>query len=267
MLRPCKWYRERGNRGQNYLQALKDLGASDVLKRGVHLEVGSGWHLTIPLLFYVMGCNKQLLVDINRNAREDLVFPVANLLSHCKFTGERPIRKLPDTSHHDLESYLSQVGIEYLAPTKGKLPVPDESVSVITMTSVLEYISRSKIRELFEDVKRALKPGGYFLAWIDMIDQFNFFDHTISRFNFLRYSEKTWKRWYCNKFQTINRMRPSDYQDLFEGLPFRTMAWEIERPSRFDFKELGRIKVSPDFAGYSSEDLASRSLFFAMKRE
>ena len=218
-------------------------------------------------MLYEMGCDKQILTDLKRDAHSDSVFPVVEMISECKYSGYSQKRTLPSTDGHDLESYLAKLGIEYKAPSESRLPVPDESISVVTMTSVLEYIPRSSLRQFFEDVKRVLVPGGYFLAIINLVDQFNTFDPSISRFNFLRYSEKTWDRWYCNKFQTLNRMRPSDYKAMFDELPFTTEVWDVSRPTSADYSQLSRIKVNSEFANHNSEDLASTELFFAMKRE
>jgi SAM-dependent methyltransferase len=258
---------EKINQSLNYLQILKDSGDGAILKKGVHLEVGAGCQFTIPLTFYMMGCNKQVLTDINRNAVKDSVFPVVDLLSRCNMAGQLPIRDLPETGQHDLDSYLSQMGIKYKAPTSGNFPVPDKSISLVTMTSVLEYIPYSQMHGFLKEVIRVLKPGGYFMGMLYLTDQFKCFDQSISSFNFLRFQEKTWERLFCSKFNTLNRMRPSDYKSVFEGLPFKTLAWDIVHPSDSDFKELGRIKISSDFSGYNPEDLASTHLYFAFTRD
>lgn len=257
------------NAAQRYLQVLEDLGDGDLLKRGAHLDIGAGYHFTIPLMFYELGCNNQLLVDIQHLARSDSVFPVIDLLSRCNL-GKRQVRTLPDIDDHDLDSYLAQLGIEYKAPVNingRESPVLDNSISVVTMTSVLQYVPRSVVRQIFETVARVLMPGGYFLAIILMNDQYSHFDQSLSRFNFLRYSEKVWERWYCSEIFALNRMRASDFAALFEELPFKAAVWDVVRPTNADYQELNRIKLSSDFARYNREDLASTLLLSAMKRD
>src|SRR5438445_13387313 len=50
--------------GRQYYQALVDLGLADLLLKGTHLDFGTGWHPTIPLLYYSMGTPRQHLFDL-----------------------------------------------------------------------------------------------------------------------------------------------------------------------------------------------------------
>ncbi|NBQ56479.1 MAG: hypothetical protein EBU36_07590 [Verrucomicrobia bacterium] len=52
---------EVGLRYHNYLQSAQ---ADSLLVAGRHVDIGSGWHPTIPLLYYCLGCNSQVLTDV-----------------------------------------------------------------------------------------------------------------------------------------------------------------------------------------------------------
>jgi SAM-dependent methyltransferase len=257
---------KRADMGLSYLQVLEDLNEGDILQKGTHLDIGAGWHFTIPILFYGLGCDNQVLIDVKRLARSDTVLPVIDLLPNCDL-GKYPLRRsLPDTKGHDLDSYLDKLGIQYKAPVNGQIPVPDASVSVVTMTGVLLHPPRSVVRQIFEDVARVLKPGGYFIARTSLIDQYSVFDRSISRFNFLRYRKEIWERWYNNKIIGFNRLRVSDFENMFEGLPYEKSTWDVVGPTEDDYKELDRVPLSHDFNEYSRKDLASTILLFAMKK-
>ena len=257
---------EKLNRAQSYIQILEDFRDMKYFREGTLLDFGSGYHFTIPLAFYELGSKSQLLIDYKRIAREETVFPIVDLIPRCKYH-KRPIRALPNTDNHNLDTYLPQLGIKYVAPVSGRIPADDKSISVITMTSVLQYPSRAQVRQILEESARVLKPGGYLIGMIDLSDQYHLFDESLSHFNFLRYEEKVWNRWFRNKFAGNNRLRPSDYDTLLEGIPLKKMVWDKVTHKTVDFrKELNRIKISSDFAGYTQEDLGAYELFFALKR-
>ena len=100
------------------------------------------------------------------------------------------------------------------------------------------------------------------MVTIYLYDMYSDFDRSLSRFNFLRYSAKTWERWFNSSHMSYNRLRASDYASLLEGLPFKKIIWEVTPPSQNDITELARIKVHPEFSVYDLEDLASSAFVF-----
>jgi hypothetical protein len=50
--------------GLQYFNWLGQHEQTNQLLSGVHLDFGAGWHPTIPLLYYALGVNRQLLFDI-----------------------------------------------------------------------------------------------------------------------------------------------------------------------------------------------------------
>ena len=65
----------------------------------------------------------------------------------------------------------------------------------ITSTYTLEHIPADDIRRILVECNRILKPGGLILSLIDYQDHYSWLDLRISRYNFLRYSERQW-RWF-----------------------------------------------------------------------
>lgn len=252
--------------GLEYLRALEELGEGDILKRGTHLDIGAGWHLTIPLLYYQLGCERQILVDIQEAARSEIVFAVRNLLQDSNLKGRKVVRSLPETKGHDLNSYLKSLGIEYDPHVMGPLPVADASVHLVTSTQTLLYPPRQVVRHLFEEAARVLVPGGYFLSTIHLYDLYSLADPSISRFNFLRYREAAWNRWFNCSVVSYNRLRASDFANLFEGLPFEIGKWDVTPPTDADYRELDRVPLSAEFSAYDRNDLAATHLLFAMRR-
>src|SRR3954469_14184419 len=50
--------------GIAYVLALERLGEAERILKGSHLDFGTGWHPTIPLLFYALGIDRQYLFDV-----------------------------------------------------------------------------------------------------------------------------------------------------------------------------------------------------------
>jgi hypothetical protein len=246
------------------LQYLDKLGGREILRSGTHLDIGAGWHLTIPLLYYQLGCDKQVLTDIQSAATAELVFPVVDYFQ--KYPPIGCVRTLPPTNGHTLSSYLKILGIVYDPTVSTRLPVADGSVTLVTSTQTFLYPPRPIVSSLFEEAARVLAPGGYFVATIHLYDLYSLADRSLSRFNFLRYSQHAWERYFNCAMMNYNRMRASDFRQLLDGLPFDTVFWDVTKPTETDYKDLDRIKVHPEFSGYSRDDLASSHLLFAMRR-
>ena len=67
--------RQKMDVGYSYLRLLKEFSNEELVSRGVHVDYGAGWHLTIPLLFWqVVSCKATTEIDdAAAGAREQLV--------------------------------------------------------------------------------------------------------------------------------------------------------------------------------------------------
>ena len=248
-----------------YIRLLQSVAGGEVLPRGPHVDVGAGWHFTIPFVFWRLGFDEQHLIDVERLARADLVFPVAQLVGGIDL-GKGQLRRLPPPNDATLDSYLSRLGIFYHAPLRARWPLPDSSAVLVTSTATLYYPPRKVVHDIFGEAARVLRPGGRFMASFMLYDPYTDFDHSLCRFNFLRYSEQTWNRWFNSPIRNYNRLRPSDYAALFDGLPFTAEVWAVQGGSLEDLHELDRISVTREFAAYDRQDLAATGLTFVMRR-
>ena len=61
-------------------------------------------------------------------------------------------------------------------------------------TTVFEHIPRADIARILKEAKRILKKGGVAIHFIDLSDHFQHQDKSITRINFLRYSDEEWDK-------------------------------------------------------------------------
>ncbi|MGH7842296.1 MAG: methyltransferase domain-containing protein [Candidatus Binataceae bacterium] len=174
---------------------------------GVLFEFGAGWDLAQPLVMWALGYQRQVLVDIRRLARASLVTDIALRLQQRGLASIAPSHRLENLRAH---------GIRYIAPADARATdLPDASISYIVSTNTLEHIPAGDIAAIFSECRRILAAGGVMSLIIDYQDHWSYADPSLQRFNFRRYSERTW-RFLNPPTHWQNRLQHSDYVALLE---------------------------------------------------
>ena len=237
-------------------------------------EVGTGHCPIVPIGFFLCGAEEVVTVDLNRRLdigilEKSLVFMAENrdeIWEYYDGVAKRAVfderMDLIERLRHSPEKLLSEANIVYLAPTDAaKTKLSDASVDYHISTTVFEHIPKVDIKKILKESRRILKEKGVAIHFIDLSDHFQHTDSSISRINFLRYSDSEWERIAGNEFAYCNRLRASDYLKVFKGLGFT-----IDRRETLVDQESVRI-VSEDkialhsrFAAYAPEDLCTTSL-------
>jgi hypothetical protein len=96
---------------------------------------------------------------------------------------------------------------------------------------------------------------------LNLVDQFSYFDQSITPFNFLKYTAAEW-RWRNSPLIWQNRLRITDYRELLSGAGF-----EIADEENVSGKagELAAVPLAPEFRHYSKEDLLVLHSFITAK--
>lgn len=233
-------------------------------------EFGAGWDLIIPLSYYCFGVQHQTIIDIRQNLRLELVNDtISRFLKHksklesilCRQLRVSPV-EIGDTSE-----LFDTFGIHWLAPIDAKdTHFPSESFDFISNTVTLEHIPENDIAKILKECYRILRPGGIMSCLVDLKDHYSYFDSTISYYNFLKFSDKTWA--YLNSpihFQ--NRLRYPDYINLITQSGFEIVDQDVERPSYADMEALKHLRLANRFkAKYSLEDLGVKSFWIILRK-
>jgi SAM-dependent methyltransferase len=226
------------------------------VEEALFLEIGAGADLTLPLLLYAHGVERQFTLDISPLARRSLVNSAAARL--CDL--DLPLRRRPTAAvgpSEDLGTGLhDRYGIDYVAPCDARRTgFPTGYIDFIHSTNTMEHIPDSGLSLILKECHRLLAPGGVVSLYIDYRDHYSYADRNISVFNFLRYSEDSWSRYNC-ALQYQNRLRHPDYLRLVDACGFRVVAESRLSPSEAELKRLDSLDLDFRYRIYERSDLA-----------
>ena len=260
---------------QKFSRALQHLGAYEEHGPGVpaadatFYEFGAGWDLAIPVAYALLGVGSQVLVDIRPSARVELVND--SLASYERLRGElegvagRELRPLAGPISQ-LEELVDRFGIRYLAPCDARgTGLPAESIEFVSSTDTCEHIPGADLAEIFRECFRLLRPGGAFSCRIDLQDHYAYFDRSLSKYNFLRYSDRAWSL-VNSPLHYQNRLRSPEYLQLVRDAGFELLVEKPSGPGEAGLKELGSLPLAPRFRKHPPEDLGVTVLSFVAKR-
>jgi len=229
------------------------------------LELGTGWYPVVPLGLFLCG------------AREVWTFDIAPLLTVDRL-GQTLRRLIAYERAGTLQKFLPRLRhdrMERLRDVDGKLwpeepavalepcnihvqvrdarhtGLPAAGIDLFASTGVLEYVPRQTIEGILAEFKRLGSPEAVQSHYLNLVDQYSEFDRTITPYNYLRYSSRSWK--YLNSPLTWqNRLRISDYRALLAKAGF-VVCKETNTPGAIE--DLRKVRLAPEFRNYAQEDL------------
>jgi SAM-dependent methyltransferase len=232
------------------------------------LELGTGWRVDLPIGLFLCGAGSVATFDRHRYLKPRLVMAALASLARQRplvvetFAGlteqpelERRLDALIRAA--DLDEVFRVAGIEYRAPADAtRTGQRAGSVDLHMSFSVLQHIPYETLLNVLRESSRVLSRGG--VAWhhIDLSDQFAHADNSISRINFLRYSDAEWSVFSGNQFAYHNRLRASDYERLYReaGHEIIRRVTEVDERSRVELES--GFPVAEQFRGLPTEMLA-----------
>jgi SAM-dependent methyltransferase len=262
-------FRRKFSRALQHLRAFEKYGPAVSPRDACFYEFGAGWDLAIPLSYAALGVGRQVLVDIRPSVRLELVndslATVERLSEELEGEAGRKLRRLggPILSQREL---ANRFGITYLAPCDARATaLPGESVDFVSSTDTCEHIPEDDLAGIFRECRRLLRPSGAFSCRIDLQDHYSYFDPNLSRYHFLRFSDRAWGL-ANSPLHHQNRLRSPDYLRLVREAGFELLAERPSRPSEEGLAELSSIRLAPRFQGYSPEELGITVLSFVARR-
>jgi SAM-dependent methyltransferase len=167
------------------------------------------------------------------------------------FARERGARRCVglDIEHHVAPRPHRDRGIELDLYDGGTMPYADATFDVVWSSDVLEHV-RNPGRTVGECF-RVLRPGGLFLAAIDLRDHY-FLGDEERWLHCLAYPEWLWLAICSNRSSFVNRLRASEWRALIAGRGFTIRALEaLTNETLRRMHRQGRIRR---FAGPMDEE-------------
>jgi SAM-dependent methyltransferase len=228
-------------------------------------ELGTGWFPIVPIGMYLCGASQVTTCDIESLMRPHRVRRVLELFAEYaeshkldallpdwipeRSSAIQAALRLPGTA--GCGELLDPMAIRLIVQNATQLPSPDASFDFIESTRVLEYIPAPVLESMFREFRRVLRPSGIMSHHIDLQDEYAYFDHSLSPFNFLRYSDAAWRR-IRNPFTPLNRMRIGEYRRLIEEAGFRILSENNRQGSTGDLR---KVPLASRFRDIDTEDL------------
>jgi SAM-dependent methyltransferase len=261
--------RQKFSRATQHLGAYEKHGPGVPATEATFYEFGAGWDLAIPVAYALLGVGRQVLVDIRPSARVELVndslASYERLLGELEGVARRELRSLggPISRLDELEG---RFGIRYLAPCDARgTGLPAESLEFVSSTDTCEHIPGADLAEIFRECFRLLRPGGAFSCRIDLQDHYAYFDRSLSRYHFLRYSDRAWSL-VNSPLHYQNRLRSPEYLQLVRDAGFELVVEKPSGPSEEGRTELARLPLAERFRDFTPDELGVTVLSFVAVR-
>jgi SAM-dependent methyltransferase len=138
-----------------------------------------------------------------------------------------------------------------------RMPLRDASVDLVWSHSCFEHIRYPELT--VKECARVLRPGGTMVCEIDLKDHYYFAPEQAA--DHLRYSEWLWKAMKWNRSAYTNRLRASDWSNLFvrSGFSVRFVRVETSEALRAVYR------AKPD-RRYSEVDFVTTLVFAVLDR-
>jgi SAM-dependent methyltransferase len=262
-------FRRKFRRALAHLHAYEEHGPPHELGDAALYEFGAGWDLAIQLSYWALGAGRQTLVDIRPNLRPELVNLTLDRLQrlHPQLEEEYGLSlRSPGDERVVSAADLRAFGISYLAPHDARATgLETGSLDLVTTTNTLEHIPARDLVAILAECRRLLRPDGVVSSRIDLCDHYSYSDGALTPYNFLRYSDRTW-RVLDSGLSHQNRLRRPDYLEAFASAGLHVVDERSQAPED-GVERVQALDLAPRFRAYTFEDLAVTRLFLVARPE
>jgi SAM-dependent methyltransferase len=227
-------------------------------------EFGCGWELAVAQALYLLGVERQVVVDLRPLLNWELVADawtklqgIAAELEGGGWTLPRRLAGTPPASRGELRARL---GIEYLAPLDARATgLPAGSFELIHSTEVLEHVPAEALEPILRECRRLLAPGGVVAMLVDLQDHYSYFDKNIGPYHYLTLNPGAW-RLINSGLHYQNRLRLPDYLAAARAAGLRVVHQEVSGPDPADRRQLAGMRLAAGFRNYTEDELGARWL-------
>lgn len=228
------------------------------------LELGSGWYPVVPVALFLGGAKSVTSIDISPLMTGEGIQETITKYLHWLDTGKleklKPFIKSERLSalkaiaekSFSKEELLSELNLTLLIKDARNTGFETNSFDLVCSNNTYEHIYSEILTGIIKEFQRVVKPAGVNSHFIDMSDHFAHLDDSITIYNYLRFSEKQWRR-IDNSVQPQNRLRMSDYEKMYTEYNIEILEKEI-RPGSID--DLRKVQLDAAYTDYDKKDVA-----------
>ena len=147
--------------------------------------------------------------------------------------------------------------IEIICADAANLPLKDKSIDLIFSNAVLEHIHN--IHKAVYEMSRITKEGGLGIHQIDLRDHFS----KSYPLRLLQYPDWLWNLMSWNRPGYTNRLRLSDFENLFKTCDFKIKKIVYTREYE---NQIVPLKMNKKFKKYSYDELKVLSFFLIAEK-
>ena len=228
------------------------------------MEIGTGWYPVVPVALYLCGAAQIWTCDIApllTSSRVQQVLAYFNQYEHSGRLRKFLPRVLPERlaelrqaaalKDADVAQTLKPLAIEFEVRGAENTGLAAQSIDLFVSTGVLEYIPRPVLAAILAECRRLGSAHSIQSHYLNLVDQYSYFDRSITPFNFLKFSDRRWS-YFNSPLTWQNRMRISDYRTLFAEAGYEIVR---ETNSSGSPADLESIQLATEFQGYATADL------------
>ena len=236
-----------------------------------YYEFGAGWDLINPIGLSLLGIGTLHCIDIRELVFPEVLNDTISKLYRLKAEGpfDYPLpERIPLVTVSNFKDILMKYfRINYSSWTDARRTNFAESTMDLIVSNVtLEHIPRNDVVKILQECLRILKKGGIFCCQIDYTDHWSHFDHSISVYNFLKYSPSEWRR-YNPLLHYQNRLRHKDYLDIVSQTDFEIVEDDPKRASKEEMDSLSRLETDPHFLNnYTLDELGIKGSRIVLRK-
>lgn len=249
---------------RDHINYFNKYGNTDVDK--TIIELGSGWYPIIPLMMYLTNSGKVVSLDVqswmNKETQITAIKKVIDWHDNGKIQkyfssfDKTKWEKLQDISKNSSAYTFDQIndiiGLTLMLKDARSLDFKNQSIDFICSNNTFEHIYPEILTGILKEFKRVIKSDGVMSHFIDLSDHFAHYDKSITIYNFLKYSDKSWKV-IDNNIQPQNRLRFKNYRQIYHQLQIPITEEEIRLGS---INNLQKVKIHKDFKSLNDKELA-----------
>jgi len=234
------------------------------------LEVGTGWSHWASIAISLF-CNVEVVMtDIKDNRQLEVVLQYAREFSKiihkemdlASQNQTRVLNLLQAISRvNSFDALYSLLKLKYVVDPSGTLQkFTDDTFDVVVSFDVLEHVRNEVLSQLVGNFHRVLKPGGYSIHQIDLCDHLERYNGKVCKKQYLKYSDTTWKRYFQNEVQYINRIQAPEWLHVFDEAGLELVE------EKHEFEDIDRNRIDRKYEKLDLDALTSSSLTIVHKK-